>query len=195
MIARLAGRLVQKSPGGLVVDVNGVGYEVFVSLQTFSALPPEGENVVLQIQTQVRENSFELFGFRDSLEKAVFGLLLNVSGIGPRMALSILSGLSAPELIEALAAGDVARLVGVPGVGKKRAERLVVELRDRVQTVRVQAGGEPGGALHLEAEATSALVNLGYRHADAERVVHTLVHEGTRDLTELIRLSLKRLSK
>jgi holliday junction DNA helicase RuvA len=194
MIARLVGRLVHKSPESLVVDVNGVGYEVFTSLQTFYELPPAGENVELEIQTQVRENAIELFGFRDTFEKAVFGLLLTVAGVGPRMALGILSGMTAPDLIDALADGDLARLVTVPGVGKKRAERLVVELRDRVQALRAQRGGEGAERSGAEGEAISALVNLGYRRPDAERVVREVVRQGTTDLADIIRLSLKRLS-
>jgi len=195
MIARLVGRLVQKSPGALVVDVNGVGYEVFTSLNTFYALPPEGESVELQIQTQMREKALELFGFRDGLEKALFGLLLTVAGVGPRMALGVLSGMSAPDLLDALAAGDLARLVSVPGIGRKRAERLVVELHDRVQVLRGRASGEGPLRTGVEAEATSALVNLGYRQAEAERAVREVVRRGTGDLAEVIRLSLKRLSQ
>jgi Holliday junction DNA helicase RuvA len=195
MIARLVGRLVHKSPESLIVDVNGVGYEVFASLNTFYVLPPAGESVELEIQTQVRENAIELFGFRDAFEKAVFGLLLTVAGVGPRMALGILSGMTAPDLIDALADGDLARLVTVPGVGKKRAERLVVELRDRVQALRAQPGGAGAERPGAEAEATSALVNLGYRRADAERVVREVVRQGTADLAEIIRVSLKQLSR
>ena len=194
MIARLVGRLVHKSPESLIVDVNGVGYEVFASLHTFYELPPAGESVELEIQTQVRENAIELFGFRDTFEKAVFGLLLTVAGVGPRMALGILSGMTAPVLIDALADGDLARLVTVPGVGKKRAERLVVELRDRVQALRTQRGGDGAERSGAEAEAISALVNLGYRRADAERVVREVARQGTADLADIIRLSLKRLS-
>jgi holliday junction DNA helicase RuvA len=194
MIARLVGRLVHKSPESLIVDVNGVGYEVFASLNTFYALPSAGENVELEIQTQVRENAIELFGFRDASEKAVFSLLLTVAGVGPRMALGILSGMTAPDLIDALADGDLGRLVRVPGVGKKRAERLVVELRDRVQGMRAQPSGDVAGRSSVEEEAVSALVNLGYRGADAERVVREVLRQGTADLGDVIRLSLKRLT-
>jgi holliday junction DNA helicase RuvA len=194
MIARLVGRLVHKSPESIIVDVNGVGYEVFASLNTFYALPSAGENVELEIQTQVRENAIELFGFRDAFEKAVFSLLLTVAGVGPRMALGILSGMTAPDLIDALANGDLARLVRVPGVGKKRAERLVVELRDRVQALRAQPSGDVRGRSRVEEEAISALVNLGYRRTDAEQVVREVLLQGTADLADVIRLSLKRLT-
>ena len=194
MIARLVGRLAQKSPEALVVDVNGVGYQVFASLNTFYALPPEGATVELEIQTQLRENALELFGFHEPLEKAVFGLLLTVAGVGPRMAMSILSGMTASDLLDALAAEDIARLVAVPGIGKKKAERLVVELHDRVQVLRGKTAGEGGVRGAVENEAASALVNLGYRQKEAERVVREIARAGSDDLAEVIRLALKRLS-
>jgi Holliday junction DNA helicase RuvA len=178
----------------LVIDVNGVGYQVFASLNTFYALPPEGATVELEIQTQLRENALELFGFQDPLEKAVFGLLLTVAGVGPRMAMGILSGMTASDLLDALAAEDIARLIAVPGVGKKRAERLVVELHDRVQMLRAKTSREDGGRGGVDAEAVSALVNLGYRQKEAERVVREITREGSEDLAEVIRLALKRLS-
>lgn len=194
MIARLSGRLAHKSPEFLVVDVHGVGYQVFVSLNTFSALPEVGTEVQLEIQTQLRENALELFGFRDAREKALFGLLLTVAGVGPRMALAVLSGIAADELCDALAGGNLARLVSVPGVGKKRAERLVVELQDRVRLLRGRQAVEIGTRGGIEMEAASALVNLGYRQTEAERVVREVVQEGNRDLGDVIRLALRRLS-
>ena len=133
MIARLTGRLALKSPEALIVDVHGVGYRVLVSLTAFSALPAEGEEVTLGIHTHLRETALELFGFLSGTEQALFGALITVSGIGPRMALNILSGLPAEQLSEALASGNVARLVAIPGIGKRTAERLVVELQDRVR--------------------------------------------------------------
>ncbi|MEO8604615.1 MAG: Holliday junction branch migration protein RuvA, partial [bacterium] len=132
MIARLTGRLAHKSPEALIVDVHGVGYRVLVSLTAFTALPAEGAEVTLGIHTHLRETALELFGFVHAAEQALFGALITVSGIGPRMALNILSGLPAEELVAALADGNVARLISVPGVGKRTAERLVVDLRDRV---------------------------------------------------------------
>ncbi len=194
MIAWLSGKLLRKSPNSLIVDVNGVGYEVLTSLSTFYALPQDGERVELEIHTHLRENALELFGFCDPLEKSAFELLLTVSGVGPRMALTILSGLNASDLVAALAEGDTARLVKVPGVGRKRAERLVVDLHDRVQALRaVATQGRPARSA-AEEEAASALVNLGYRQADAERVVREVVRQGTGELAEIIRVSLKRLS-
>ena len=194
MIGWLSGRLVRKAPDALLVDVHGVGYRVFVSLNTFYALPGEGAPVELEIHTHLRENALELFGFADPVEKALFTSLLAVSGIGPRMALNILSGIPPTTLLDALRAGDVARLVAVPGVGKKTAERLVVELHDRVRNlgdiVPLQAGSRNG----LETEATSALVNLGYRQPQAERAVRDVVRQGMNDLGAVIREALQRLS-
>lgn len=196
MIARLAGQLFEKSTEALVVDVHGVGYRVQVSLHTFAALPPEGQPVVLAVHTHLRENALDLFGFIDPQEKSLFGVLLGVSGVGPRMALNILSGIPTVDLIAALAAGDVARLVSVPGIGKRTAERLVVELHDRVRQLHCDTGGGlPGdGKLRLEEEATSALTNLGYRRPDAERAVRDAMSEVKTDLADVIREALRRLN-
>lgn len=195
MIARLAGRLLRKAPDSLVVDVGGVGYGVMVSLNTFYVLPAEGAAVTLEIFTNVRENALELFGFADLTEKSLFTTLLTVSGVGPRVALSILSGIPSDELITALRTRDIARLVAVPGVGKKTAERLVVELQDRVAALAHEAAagrGAPGG---VETEAVSALINLGYRQPQAEQAVKDIVRGGESDLASIIRRALQRLSK
>lgn len=196
MIARLAGRLARKSAEALIVDVHGVGYEVHVSLNAFAALPREGEPVELTIHTQLRENALELFGFVDPNEKILFNALLLVSGVGPRMALNILSGIPTAELLDALAEGNAARLVSVPGIGKKTADRLIVELRDRAAALRVQhrGAGAGRGRTESEGEAVSALENLGYRRADAERAVRDVAARGVTDLADLIREALRRLS-
>ncbi|MGH9884271.1 MAG: Holliday junction branch migration protein RuvA, partial [bacterium] len=132
MIARLEGLVVEKSPECVVLDVQGVGYEVRVPLSTFFELPDEGKLVRLRIHTHVREDAFSLFGFLSETERALFRLLLATSGVGPKLALSILSGLPVRKLAAALRAGDLATLTGIPGVGKKTAERMVLELRDKV---------------------------------------------------------------
>jgi Holliday junction DNA helicase RuvA len=194
MIARLAGRLVRKAPDFLIVDVNGVGYRVMVSLQTFCALPAEGAEVVLEISTQVRENALDLFGFGDAAEQALFALLLTVSGVGPRVALNVLSGIPAAELLGALRSRDVARLVAIPGVGKKTAERLVVELQDRVASLAQPAADSGLSGDGVEREAVSALVNLGYREGHAEQAVREVLRRGTADLVGVIREALRRLS-
>lgn len=194
MIARLTGRLVQKSPEALIVDVHGVGYRVMVSLTAFAALPAEGAEVTLAIHTHVRETAIELFGFANAAEQVLFGALITVSGIGPRMALNILSGVPAEELAEALAGGHVARLVAIPGVGKRTAERLIVELQERARTLLRPPATPAAGAAPDQSEAVSALVNLGYRQADAERAVRAVAARGVRELADVIRKALQELS-
>jgi Holliday junction DNA helicase RuvA len=193
MIARLVGRLALKSPEALIVDVHGVGYRVMVSLTAFAALPAEGEPVELAIHTNLRENALELFGFVTAEEKAMFGALITVSGVGPRMALNILSGLPAADLIDALAGANHARLVAIPGIGKRTAERLVVELQDRARKLQVAPSAAPRVPT-ADAEAVSALVNLGYRQAEAERAVRAAMERGSTDLAEVIRRALQKLS-
>jgi holliday junction DNA helicase RuvA len=192
MIARLVGRLAQKSPEALIVDVHGVGYRVMVSLNAFAALPEQGAEVALGIHTHLRETALELFGFLTADEQALFGALITVSGVGPRMALNILSGMPAADLRDALAAGNVNRLIAIPGVGKRTAERLIVELQDRVRKLAATAPADGRGP--LDGEAVSALVNLGYRTPDAERAVRTVTAAGARDLAEVIRRALQKLS-
>lgn len=195
MIAQLTGTLALKSAESLVVDVHGVGYQVFVSLNAMYSLPEPGQRVQLWIHTHVREDALQLYGFASPQEKELFLLLTGVSGIGPRLGLNILSGLPAPELLAALEAGNLARLVAIPGVGKKTAERLIVELRDRVKLVKGERGAEATRRpSDLENEALSALVNLGYRHADAEKAVHAAVAAGAADLEAIIRSALKRVT-
>jgi holliday junction DNA helicase RuvA len=195
MIGRLVGELVHKSPEYLIVDVHGVGFRVQVSLNAFVALPDEGAQVKLAIHTLMRESSLELFGFVDATEKAVFTALLSVSGVGPRMALGILSGMPTSSLLEAIAERDIARLVSMPGVGKKTAERLVVELQDRLHPLRAQPMEASRAERTFEAEAVSALVNLGYKRSEAEHAVRALGADAGDDLAEFIRVALRRLSQ
>ncbi len=163
MIARVEGVLIEKTPEAVVLDVHGVGYELRVPLSTFFELPDEGKTVRLRVHTHVREDALLLFGFGTELERTLFRLLIGASGVGPKLALAILSGLPSDKLIAALRAGNLAALVGIPGVGKKTAERIVVELRDRVAGIEVSAGAEPSRAPRDDAAASaeSALVNLG----------------------------------
>ncbi len=195
MIARLAGTLRDRSPEQVIVDVGGVGYQVFVSLQTFAGLPPEGSPIELMTYTHVREDALQLYGFRDGTERALFLLLKEISGIGPRLAMNILSGMPAPELREALREGDLVRLVAIPGVGKKTAERMVLELRDKVTQLdgeRRVSRDDPRG---MAADAVSALVNLGYRRPEAERAVEAAVAAGQARFEDVIREALRRLSR
>jgi Holliday junction DNA helicase RuvA len=192
MIAQLAGALAYKSPEHLVVDVQGVGYQVSVSLNSFYRLPEPGGRVELLIHTHVREDALQLYGFVERAEKDLFQLLLGISGIGPRLALNILSGMPTHELQDAIEAGDLARLVAIPGVGKKTAERLVLELRDKVKK-GVREGDNGRRAAGLEAEAISALVNLGYRRNEAEHAVKSACASGATDIESVIRSALKRV--
>jgi holliday junction DNA helicase RuvA len=194
MIARIAGILEEKTPDQLVVDVSGVGYQVFVSLQTFYRLPPLHERVSLHVYTHLREDALQLYGFLEEKEKATFLLLKGVSGIGPRLALNILSGIPVDELEGALRASDVTRLVAVPGVGKKTAERLVVELREKVGALGNGYSPILGDQTPLSLEAVSALVNLGYRRAEAEKAVREVLRRGVTVIADLIREALRSLS-
>jgi len=195
MIAQLTGILAYKSPEQLIVDVGGVGYQVLVSLQSFCQLPEAGGQVRLLIHTNLRENALELFGFVDATERRLFALLNSVSGIGPRLALNILSGMPARELRGAIESGDLVRLVAIPGIGKKTAERVVVELRDKMKLLSVEADSVGATRVDgLDDEAVSALVNLGYRRPDAERAVKATRAAGEADLENVIRGALKRLS-
>ncbi len=169
MIARLEGRLGEKRPEGIVLDVHGVGYDVRVPLSTFVELPDEGKTVRLRVHTHVREDTFCLYGFLTEEERIAFGLLTGISGVGPRLALAILSGVSVSRLAQAVRKGDLQTLRAVPGVGLKTAERIVVDLRDKVGRIR-EASTEDGESRPDEA-TVSALTNLGYPASDAERAV------------------------
>jgi holliday junction DNA helicase RuvA len=182
MIAHLRGTVLEKHPNQVVVDVQGVGYDVTIPISTFSTLPDAGGPVELRIHTHVREDAIALFGFAKPEEKALFEKLIAVSGIGPKLAITVLSGLAASDLVQAIRGGAVERLVRIPGIGKKTAERMVLELRDKLEGVMLAeksgaaaaaaptAGGGP--ALDdMERDALSALVNLGANRAQAETAV------------------------
>jgi Holliday junction DNA helicase RuvA len=198
MIAHLRGTLLVKTPGEVVVDVGGVGYRVFVSLTTFSALPGVGREVTLDVHTHVRDDALQLFGFSSRKEKQVFELMIGVAGIGPKLATNVLSGIPADEMVDAVVDGNVTRLVAVPGVGRKLAERLTVELRDRAVLLRNGRNGAPAGsddaASGMLREATSALVNLGYRATEAERAVKAAARQAGGRLEDVIRLALQGLA-
>jgi Holliday junction DNA helicase RuvA len=195
LIAALAGSLLEKRPERLVVDVGGVGYAVHVSLQTFADLPPAGSAVRLLVHTEVREDAIELFGFLTADERSLFHLLRRVKGLGPRTALVVLSGMPLAELAATIAAADAARLQTIAGVGKKFAERIVVECREAAATL-AQSGTARVLPLPVDGvlgDAISALVNLGYRRPDAERAVQK-VGRPAGPLEEVIRAALQGLS-
>ncbi|HYC21532.1 MAG TPA: Holliday junction branch migration protein RuvA [Candidatus Bathyarchaeia archaeon] len=195
MIGRLHGKLAHKTPGSALVDVGGVGYEVSVSLQAFARLPAVGAPVVLEIVTHLRADALALYGFIDETEKAMFGWLCAVNGVGPKLALNVLSGIPGRDLRSALAAGDVDRLRLVPGVGKKTAERLVLELRERASLAEAATrdGAEHPAPSTRNEEAISALTNLGYRRSDAERVLGGIAADVS--LEEAIREALRRFAR
>lgn len=191
MIARLRGKLLEKETARVVIDVNGVGYEVFVPLTTFTAMPESGLDVTLDIHTHVREDAIALYGFSSRLERRVFERLIEVSGIGPRLAVTILSGGSVESLVGAIKRGDLARLTSIPGVGKKTAERIVVELRDKLKDA-----GEEAPKPAVEVDVMSALENLGYSRPLAEAAVRRAVDgDANAGFDVLFKRSLQILTK
>lgn len=201
MIAFLTGRLAFKAPSHLTLDVQGVGYEVHIPLSTYYALPNLGDVTALNIHTHLREDAIQLFGFLSQSEKISFLLLTSVSGIGPKLALSVLSSLSITDLVHAIRTEDVDKLATVPGIGKKSAGRIALELKDKVdkihgalpQATAAQASNADGPY----EDALSALINLGYRAQDAKDALKRVMKatEGSLALKELIREGLKELSR
>jgi Holliday junction DNA helicase RuvA len=191
VIARVEGLLIEKTPETVVLDVNGVGYEVRVPLSTFLELPDSGKTVSLRIHTYVREDAIHLYGFRTDPERTGFRLLLGISGVGPRLALAVLSGIPVPRLVAAIRSGDVAALRNIPGVGLKTAQRMLVELRDKIDRLDVAPEAEPGE--NVEGSTISALLNLGYPRSQAEKVVRTALERlGEKPtIEELVREALR----
>lgn len=203
MIAHLSGTLLSKQPNLVIVDVGGVGYEVTIPLSTFYDLGEEASPVALRIHTHVREDALQLFGFRTEREKKLFLYLLSVSGIGPKLAITILSGMSADELIPAIRNNELARLVNIPGVGKKTAERMIVELKDKLSALsspeleeqfRIAAG--TGSTSAMVDDIISALVNLGFQRAAAEKAVQATMQENPdANFSQLTKLSMRKLAR
>ncbi len=183
MIGYLRGTVFEKNPNEVIVEAAGVGYEVVIPISTYTVLPDTGASVSLRIYTHVREDALTLFGFATSEEKAVFERLISVSGIGPKLAVTVLSGLATAELITAIRTGDVPRLVRIPGVGKKTAERMVLELKDKLAGVETSVGSDgavtAGPVLSiLERDVLSALQNLGCSRPAAEEAVRKVKERG-----------------
>ncbi|MEQ8797748.1 MAG: Holliday junction branch migration protein RuvA [Salinisphaeraceae bacterium] len=196
MIGRLEGRLLEKRPPWLVLDVGGVGYEVEAPMSTFYKLPAVGDPVVLRTHLVVREDAFSLFGFAHEAERSLFRELVKVSGVGPRLALTILSGISPDDFVATIQEGDADRLTGLPGVGKKTAARLMVDMRDRLGSAGATGmpmSGPSGGGVPDDpaAEAHNALTSLGYKPAEATRLLRDCDTAG-QSSEELIRQALKR---
>jgi len=196
MIAHLRGTLLSRHPNQVVVETAGVGYEINISVPTFSELPANGTVVALHIHTHVREDLIALYGFLRPAEKQLFEKLITVSGIGPKLAITILSGMAASEMAGAIRGNDLARLTKIPGIGKKTAERMVLELRDKLpETVDVSVSRMPVISA-VEEDVLSALVNLGYQRAAAEKALAPIVKNGNRgSFDALFREALAGLSK
>ena len=197
MIAHLRGRLLRKAPQEAVVDVGGVGYRVLIPVSTFYRLAEEGSEVSLRVHTHVRDDALQLFGFADETEQVLFERLIEVAGVGPKLAVNILSGIEAPALIDAIRGGDLARLTRIPGVGKKTAERLLLEIKDKVAKLAAHEPTAPAlpGAGEMEEDLLSALANLGYSRPEAKRGVdRALREEPAGRFEDLLRRALQVLS-
>ncbi len=197
MIAFLRGRIFEKHPNRIVVDVDGVGYDVSVPLSTFYGLGDQGSEITLRIHTHVREDALALYGFATRIEQELFLRLIGVSGIGPKVALAVLSGIEPPDLIRAIEHADIGRLTAIPGVGKKTAERVVLELKDRLPHAAAAAPpGEPAHAPSLRDDLLSALINLGYHRPLAEKAVDSSLKRGAGgDFEQHLRQALRELAK
>ncbi|HXJ16795.1 MAG TPA: Holliday junction branch migration protein RuvA [Candidatus Polarisedimenticolia bacterium] len=190
MIGSLRGKLTDKRPNQVLLEVGGVGYQVQIPLSTFAGLGALHDEITLLIHTHVREDQLALFGFLTAREKHCFELLISASGVGPGLALKILSGMGIEELVPAIRKGDLARLVQIPGVGRKTAERMVVELRDKLAAVDVPESGKPATRSQLESDVASALVNLDYDARAVERAIEKARGSGGADFDSLLRAAL-----
>lgn len=196
MIGHLRGRVFEKHPNRLILDVAGVGYDVLVPLSTFYTCGDPGSELSLRIHTHVREDQLALYGFATPLELAMFERLIAVSGIGPKLALAVLSGIETRELVGAIQRNDLARLTAIPGVGKKTAERICVELRDRLPKAIEAAGAPASPADALRDDLASALVNLGYHRQAIDKAIDKLMPASAdARFEDLLRLALKDLSR
>lgn len=193
MIGRLVGKLLQKQPPGLSLDVGGVAYELEAPMTAFYGLPDMGQEVTLYTHLVIRDDAHLLFGFTELRQRDLFRILLKVNGVGPRVALAILSGLNAENLVACISAGNVEQLTRIPGIGKKTAERLIVDLRDRLGPSATGSQSLPAGTTTPEQDAISALVALGYRNSEAQRAVQQSEYSDG-SVEELIRDALKNLS-
>jgi Holliday junction DNA helicase RuvA len=199
LIALLTGKVAYKSPAYIIMDVNGVGYRVQIPFSTYYELPEEGGTVSLNIYTHVKEDAISLFGFRTPAEKDFFQLLISISGIGPKMGKDILSNIQVGELSQAIVRGDLARLSGIPGIGRKTAERLVLELKEKVMkldtALPTKEEGSPRPAPDLRDDVASALVNLGYKEAVVNKVLAEMKIPPDASMEAVLKQALKLLMK
>jgi len=194
MIALLRGRLFEKHPTRVIVETGGVGYEVHMPLSSFASIGDVGSDVTLRVHTHVREDALQLFGFMTALEQTLFERLVSVSGIGPRLALAVLSGIAPQDLVRAVSGGDAARLVAIPGIGRKTADRIVLELRDKMASIE-QAGEGAASGDGLRADLVSALVNLGYHRPAAEKAVEAALSASGGQFDAALRQALDSLTR
>lgn len=206
MIAHLSGTLLTKEPNSVIVDVSGVGYEVTIPLSTFYELENEGSNVKLRIYTHVKEDALQLYGFRTDRERQLFVNFISVSGIGPKIGIALLSGMSADELVASIKNNNLARLTLIPGVGRKTAERLIVDLREKMTALAAsQVEQEPGTSPeatggspedNVRSDALSALLNLGYQRSAAEKAIDAVLNDGGENTVEsVLRRGLRKLAR
>ena len=205
MIAHLNGRLLSKEPNSVIVDVSGVGYEVNIPLSTFYELENEGSNVQLRIYTHVKEDALQLYGFRTERERKLFVNFISVSGIGPKLGIALLSGMSADELINSIKTNNLARLTLIPGVGRKTAERLIVDLREKMTAMVASQAEEdtgtksadiPSSEDDVRSQALSGLLNLGYQKSAAEKAIDSVLSEdGEITVESVLRRGLRKLAR
>lgn len=197
MIAFLHGRIFEKHPNRIIVDVNGVGYDVAVPLSTFYGLGDAGSSIALRIHTHVREDALSLFGFATQLELELFERLISVSGIGPKVALAVLSGIEPADLTSAIRRGDLARLTAIPGIGKKTSERIVLELKDRLPKTDHTAAPDAAAveSSSLRDDVLSALMNLGYHRPLAEKAIDKAITASAGDFEQTLRQALRELAR
>ena len=199
MISHLRGRLLEKHPNRVIVDVNGVGYDIHVPLSTFYEMAEPGEEIALRIHTHVREDALLLYGFATVLELRIFERLIGISGIGPKLALAVLSGIEPNELVSAIRTANVARLTGIPGIGKKTAERIGLELKDKIAVLLpAETAATPSAAAGdtMRDDVLSALMNLGYHRPLAERAVDAVLKKSAGSSFEsMLKHALRELSR
>lgn len=199
MIALLTGKLAHKSPDFIILDVNGVGYRVQIPFSTYYALPEAASTVALHIYTHVKEDAINLYGFRTMEEKEMFQLLISISGVGPKLGNGILSNIGADELCQALVNGDLARLAAIPGIGKKTAERLVLELREKVKKLgtftAAPAAAKAGAGRDVHDDVLSALVNLGYKESLVQKILGEMDIAADSSVETILKLALKKLMR
>jgi len=201
MIALINGKIASKKISQIIVDIQGVGYQVFIPLTTFYELPEEGKPVTLHVHTHVKQDAINLFGFYTEQERDLFRLMISVSGIGPRIAMNILSGITTQELLQAISGGDLGKLIGIPGLGKKMAERLILELREKIiKQMKIEqlpiADNRQKVNEMIKEDVLSALINLGYKNNTAQEALNKVMQISSEELTldQLLKRTLKMLA-